>query len=56
LNVSKHAETARAARKAVKRKKVTRKKQLVAKKKSERWHRQVKPNEKAVEPTETATP
>jgi hypothetical protein len=43
------------ARKAVKRKKVTRGKLVVAKKKTERRRGRAKPTEKAVKPTETTT-
>jgi hypothetical protein len=45
----------RPARKAVKRKKVTRRKQVVAKKKSERQRGRAKPAEKVAEQTETTT-
>jgi hypothetical protein len=44
------------ARRAVGRKKVSRRKPVVAKKKSERRRGRVKPTEKAVEPTVTTTP
>jgi hypothetical protein len=44
------------ARKAVKRKKVTRKKPVATKKKPERRRSQVKPTEKVAEQTETTTP
>ena len=43
-------------RRAVKRKKVTRRKAVVAKKKPERRRGRVKPTEKVVEQTETTTP
>jgi hypothetical protein len=43
-------------RRAVKRKTVTRRKAVVAKKKPERRRGRVKPTEKAVEPTVTTTP
>ena len=45
----------KSARRAVGRKKVTHKKPLVAKKKSERRRGRVKPTGKVIEPTETAT-
>ncbi len=44
------------ARKAVKRKKVTRRKPVVAKKKPERRRGRVKPDERVAEQTETTTP
>ena len=44
------------ARKAVRRKKVTRKKPFIAKKKPERRSGRVKPTEKVAEQTETTTP
>ena len=44
------------ARRAVKRKKVTRRKQVVAKRKSELRRGRVKPTEKVAEQTETTTP
>jgi hypothetical protein len=44
------------ARKAVKRKKATRKKPVVAEKKSERRSGRVKPTERVAEQTETTTP
>jgi hypothetical protein len=44
------------ARRAVGRKKVTRRKQVVAKKKPERRRGRVKPTEKVAEQTETTTP
>jgi hypothetical protein len=44
------------ARKAVKRKKVTRRKPVVAKKKPERRRGRVKPTERVAEPTGTTTP
>ncbi len=44
----------RSARRAVGKKKVTRKKPVVAKKKPERRRARVKPTEKVTEPTETA--
>ncbi len=43
-------------RRAVKRKKVTRRKQVVAKKKPERRRGRVKPTERVAEQTETTTP
>jgi hypothetical protein len=43
-------------RRAVKRKKVTRRKQVVAKRKPERQRGRVKPTEKVAEQTETTTP
>jgi hypothetical protein len=48
------AEKLEPARKAVRRKKATRSKPVVAKKKPERRRSRVKPTEKAVEPTGTA--
>ena len=48
------AEKLEPTRKAVKRKKVSHRKPVVAKKKPERRRGQVKPPEKAIEPTETA--
>jgi hypothetical protein len=46
----------KSARRAVKRKKVTRRKPVVTKKKSERRRGRVKPTERVAEQTETTTP